>query len=539
MSKTQKNFVAGAAILGIIGVLVKIIGAVFRIPLANMITEDGMAYYQAAYPMYVFLLAIASAGMPVAISKMVSERVALNDYRGANRVFRKAFRALLMIGLAATVLMLLLSNTVANIINIPNSKFAFLAIAPSLFFVAAISAYRGYFQGLQMMAPTAFSQLIEQVGKLGLGLFFAYLWKDQGLYYGAAGAMLGVTLSEVLALIFMIVMYNLRKADIKLQIKKTAAMRSHFKDTGIGKRLFILAMPIIIGACAMPLVQMADTAIVTNSLVSVGFEPEHAKGLFGLLTGFVNPLINMPAVLSLALAMSLVPAISSSLANKDMTGTAKKSGMGFKLAMLVGFPCAAGFFLLAQPIMHLLYSSLSGDSLKTAGTLLTIMAVGVLFLTILQTLTGILQGLGKTYIPVINLFIGVAVKVAVSLIYIRMPEVNIKGAAIGTVACYAIAALLDIFFVIKYARFKFRFIEYIFKPVLAVGVMGLFAYFAIPYFSTLISESMATVLTIAASGIIYILLLFVFGALKKDDMEFIPGGSRIIRFMNKIGLWSR
>lgn len=538
MSKGQKSFVAGAAILGIIGLIVKTIGAVFRIPLANMLTEDGMAYYQAAYPMYVFLLAIASAGMPVAISKMVSERVALNDYKGANDVFRKAFKALLLIGLAATVLMLLLSNVIANFVGIPDSSYSFLAIAPSLFFVAAISAYRGYFQGLQMMSPTAFSQLIEQVGKLGLGLFFANLWKGYGLEYGAAGAMLGVTLSEILALIFMVVTYNLRKSDIKLQIKKSALMRSRTEETGIGRRLFILALPIIIGACAMPLVQMADTAIVTNSLVTMGYLQEQAEGLFGLLTGFVNPLINMPAVLSMALAMSLVPAISSSLAKNDIAGASKKSGMGFKLALLVGLPCAVGFFLLAQPIMHLLFSKLSGSRLETAGELLSIMAIGVLFLTILQTMTGILQGLGKTYIPVINLFIGVAVKVAVSLIFIRMPEVNVKGAAIGTVACYAVAALLDVIFVIKYAKFRFNIVEYVFKPVLAVGVMGLFAYFAMPFFITVMSERLATAATIAGSAVIYIILLFVFGALKQADMEFIPGGSRITRFMNKLGFWS-
>ncbi len=539
MSKSQKSFVAGAAILGIIGIVVKAIGAVFRIPLGNLITEDGMAYYQAAYPTYVFLLAIASAGMPVAISKMVSERVALNDYKGANDVFRKALRSLLFIGVVASVLMVLLSNPIANIVGIPESSYSFIAIAPSLFFVAVISAYRGYFQGLQMMSPTAFSQLIEQAGKLGLGLYFAYLWKDYGLEYGAAGAMLGVTISEIMAFIFMIAVYKIRKTDIKSKISTTATLRSQPIEAGIGNRLFRLALPVIIGACAMPLVQLADTAIVTNSLMDIGYTYDQAKGLFGLLTGFVNPLINMPAVLSMALAMSLVPAISSSLAKNDTLGAAKKSGMGFKLAMLVGLPCAVGFFLLAQPIMHLLFSGLKGDSLETAGTLLAIMAIGVLFLTILQTMTGILQGLGKTRIPVINLFIGVAVKIAVSLIYIRMPDVNIKGAAIGTVACYAIAALLDVIFVLKYSKFRLNITEYIFKPILAAGVMGVFVYFAKPFFSTLVSDRMATVLTIAASGLIYIILIFVFGALKRDDMEFIPGGSRITRFMNKLGFWGK
>ncbi len=535
MNKTHKSFVKGAAVLGLIGLVCKVIGAVYRIPMAALIGEEGMAYYQAAYPLYVFLLAIASAGLPVAISKMVSERVTLNDYSGAHRVFKTAFKSLVVIGLFTAVLMACLSGVVARGVGIPDAKYAFLAIAPGLFFVSVISAYRGYFQGLQRMAPTAFSQLIEQAGKLTLGLFFAGMWKQHGLAYGAAGAMLGVTLSEVIALAFIVILYSRRKDEIKRNMTN-AAVAPKMRE-GIGRQLFILALPIIIGACAMPLVQMADTAIVTNSLLAMGYSQGAAKSLFGLLTGFVNPLINMPAVLSLALAMSLVPAISESRARKDEAGAAKKSGMGFKLALIVGLPCAAGFYLLAQPIMHLLFANLRGESLHTAGVLLQIMAIGVLFLTLVQTMTGILQGLGKTYLPVINLFIGVAVKIAVSLVFIRIPGINVKGAAIGTVACYAVAAVLDIACVVKYARFKFSFWDHILRPVLAAGVMGLFVYLAFGGLQNLISEKLATALVILAAGVLYVILVFLFGALKREDMEFMPGGGRMARLMVKMGIW--
>jgi stage V sporulation protein B len=535
MNKTQKSFVKGAAILGMLGLVCKVIGAVYRIPMAALIGEEGMAYYQAAYPLYVLLLAVASAGLPVAISKMVSERVTLGDYAGAHGVFRTAFRSLIVIGLVTAAVMALLSGTMANLVGIPDAKYAFLSIAPALFFVSVISAYRGYFQGLQRMAPTAFSQLIEQVGKLGLGLFFAGLWKDYGLFYGAAGAMLGVTLSEAIALVFMLILYRRSKSKIKLHMQ--GAERMIAPQQGIGRQLFILALPIIIGACAMPLVQMADTAIVTNSLLDMGYSQKGAESLFGLLTGFVNPLINMPAVLSLALAMSLVPAISASRAQRDEAGAAAKSAMGFKLALLVGLPCAAGFYLLAQPIMHMLFANLQGESLATAGVLLQMMAIGVLFLTLVQTMTGILQGIGKTYLPVINLFIGVTVKIIVSLIFIRIPEINVRGAAIGTVACYAVAAVLDIACVLRHARFRFRFGDLIGKPLLSAGVMGVFVYFAFGALSHLMSERLAAAAVIALSAIIYFLLFFLFGALKKEDMAFIPGGARLTRLMIKFGVW--
>jgi stage V sporulation protein B len=210
--------------------------------------------------------------------------------------------------------------------------------------------------------------------------------------------------------------------------------------------------------------------------------------------------------------------------------------MGFKLALLVGLPSAAGFLLLSQPIIHLLYSSVQGEELVIAGNLLGIMAAGVLFLTIVQTTTGTLQGLGKTYIPVINLFIGVAVKIAASLILIRIPELNIKGAAIGTVACYAIAGILDIICVIKYAHFRLKIVDHIIKPVFAAGVMGVFVYFTYPLLERMMSDRLATVLEIALAGLLYVILVFAF-VLKKDDMAFLPGGKRVARMMEKLRIW--
>lgn len=530
---TQKSFLKGAAVLGIIGLICKAIGAIYRIPVTNMLGTEGMAYYMTPYPVYTFLLVISSAGIPVAISKMVSERVTLGDYKGAHQVFKTALKALAVIGIVTTVAMLLSSNMLANWARRPEASIGFQAIAPALFFVSVLSAYRGYFQGLQIMSPTAFSQLIEQLAKLGLGLYFANLWKAKGLAFGAAGAVLGVTISELLALIFIMIVYYRHKGQIRLQITRSVVTKGL---DGVGKQLFILAFPIVLGALAMPMVQTADMGIVSNSLINMGYSAKQADSLYGTLSGVVNTLVNMPAILSLALAMSLVPAISQSKAKKDEAGVAKKADMGLRLALLVGLPSAVGFYLLSQPIIHLLYASVQGEKLQIAGDLLAIMAAGVLFLTIVQATTGILQGLGKTYVPVINLFIGVAVKIAASLILIRIPELNIKGAAIGTVACYMIAGVLDIIFVIKYANFKLKVLDHIMKPVFAAVVMGIFVYFTYPLLKGIMPEKLATVLDIAMAGVLYLILVFAF-VLKKDDMAFLPGGKRITRVMEKLRIW--
>ena len=544
MNKTQKSFAKGAAILGGLGFISKIIGAVYTIATTNIVGTHGMSYYTTAFPVYTFLLAISSAGLPVAISKMVAERTALDDYSAAYTVFSKAIKAMFGIGIVTTILMIALSRPIATILGRPDASLAITAIAPSLFFVAIISAYRGYFQGMQKMIPTAVSQIIEQTVKVIAGLLLASLWISKGEIYGAAGAVLGITVSEFVAFIYLSILYRVRKVDFKKQI-----VSDHHDDLtkNIGRKLIYLATPIIVGACAMPLVQLADTAIITNtlnsmkSIVLLGQEillnSKIVDSLFSLLTAYVNPIVNMPAVFSLALAVSLVPTISASNAQHDRKGISNKASVGLKLSLLIGLPCAAGLYFLATPIVHLLYAGLKGDNLLIAGNLMAIMSIAVLFLTVLQTMTGILQGLGKTYLPVINLFIGIGVKILISIFFIRMPGVNIQGAAYGTVACYGIAALLDVICVIKYAKARPRILQDLIKPILATACMSLLVYLMMPHVASGEYSRLMTIGVILIAIVVYVFFTFFFGAINKEDMEYLPGGKRITSAMIRLKIW--
>ncbi|MBT7123502.1 MAG: polysaccharide biosynthesis protein, partial [Clostridia bacterium] len=342
---TKKSFVKGAAILAAAGLLVKVLGAVFRIPLTNLITPDGMANYSVAYPIYATLVVISTAGLPSAISRMVSARVIVGDYRGAHKVFTTALKLLFVVGLISTIALFFLADTIATMNKIPTAALGIKLISPSLFFVAVLSAYRGYFQGLQQMVPTASTQIVEQVVKLGAGLLLASLWISRGVEYGAAGALLGVSLSEVGALALIIIMYNRRKKDIKLHRRQTHVPPLQTKYKSLRRELVTIAIPITLGASIMPIIMAIDTFIINNILPLVdysAFNPLPAKTNFGILTGSVNPLVNMPAVLSVALAMSLVPAISEARAKNDLLAVSSRSGMGFKLAILIGLPSALG-----------------------------------------------------------------------------------------------------------------------------------------------------------------------------------------------------
>jgi stage V sporulation protein B len=323
-------------------------------------------------------------------------------------------------------------------------------------------------------------------------------------------------------------------------------------------------MPIIIGACAMPLVQFADVAIITNTLngmksifvfgKEVIISKEVVDSLYGL-TGYVNPIINMPAILSTALGMSLVPSISASNAMNDKLGVSTKSSTALKLSMLVGLPCTFGLYFLSTPIMHLLFERLqdvSSDAniaqlhlLSTGGDLLATMAAAVFFLTLLQTMSGILQGLGKTYIPVINLLIGVAVKIVLSIVLIRIPSINIQGAFLGTLVCYAIAAMLDVIFVLKYTKAPLHIVNNFIRPLFAAGVMGLFVYFMdqSPFMTeltpqgTILFSKPVTIIAIIGAMVIYFIAVLIFGAVNSDDMKYIPGGKKISKLMIKLHLW--
>jgi stage V sporulation protein B len=323
---------------------------------------------------------------------------------------------------------------------------------------------------------------------------------------------------------------------------------NHSKLTkNIGKKLLFLAAPIIVGACAMPLVQLADTAIITNTLnkmqsvillgKEVMLDSRLVDSLFSLLTAYINPIINMPAVFSLALAMSLVPAISASKAQHDINGISDKAAVGIKLSMLIGLPCSAGLYLLSTPIVHLLYAGLKGDNLLIAGNLLSIAAFAVLFLTILQTMTGILQGLGKTYLPVINLFIGIGVKILISMYFTRIPQINIEGPAYGTVLCYAIAALLDLICVVIFAKARLHFLDDIIRPILATAGMGLFVYYIMPHVASGEYHRLMTIGVVFIAMVLYGIFCIVFGAIRREDMKYLPGGKRLTSVMTRLGIW--
>lgn len=553
MSEQKKtSFLNGAFILAIAGILCKIIGALYKIPLRNMIGSQAMGVYTTVYPIYNFLLVFSTAGIPTAISKLVAEKRNEGNYSQAHRVFVSSLKVLLTIGTVTTVAMLVFSPQIASALEIrfEDGSVAWqpvAAISFSLLFVSLLSAYRGYFQGMQNMTPTAINQVTEQTVKLIAGFFFAKIFYDRyGYVMGAAGALLGISISELAAFAVIFITYRKNRSDILARVD-----RDVYKNTdSCIKALLAIAIPITIGSAAKSLVDSIDSLMIKNILYNkLGYNLGYIDTIYGFLKNDCGTLINMPSVLYVALSMAVVPAISSAIkkSKKEVTAITHTA---LKLALIIGLPCSIGFLTLAREILFLLYGYGtetysdgtvfdSASQIGAASTFLSILAFGVLLLAIIQIASAILQGSGKVIYPVINLSIGMAVKIVINLIFVPNPEVNIYAVPIGTIVCYAIAALLDVICVFRLLHIKPDTVNGIIRPVGAALLMALTVILVKLPFESILSKDTSkahiiTVLIIGVGAIVYFAGLILFNVLDENDLELMPGGTKIRSLLKKL-----
>ncbi len=534
---SKKSFVRGAAVLAVAGIICKFIGMFYRIPMTQILGNYGMGVYQHATPIYAILLGLSSSGIPTAIAFLVAEHLTKDDERGAWRVFRISFHLLFWIGVITTVLLVVFRNTIATIYKDPDVVLSLITLAPSLFFVSLISAYRGYFQGRQHMAPTAISQLVEQVVKLGMGMVLATAWQTKGVEYGVAGAFVGVTLSEVVALLYLMLVQARQRHSIIRELAKPMPRRGQESTRSIAIRLAKLAIPATVASVIMPLVTMIDGGIVANRLVNLlGYSAEQATTLNGLMGNKVNVLVNIPAVVTTSLSMSLVPAISAYRAQGNIKGIRRNAIQGVRLAMIISLPVAMGFFVLAEPIMLLLFGASDPVMDQTAANLLKIMSLGTIFLALLHTMTGFLQGLGRVRVPLRNLLMGGIVKVILSFILIGIPQINILGAAISSTACYGVAGLLNVYAVKSATRTRFRLKRVLLRPLLASAGMGLVVWLCHKLLVGSLGNAVATSAAICVGIVAYVFLLLVTGGVNRRDLKAMPGGGKLARVLEKTHL---
>lgn len=500
------KWTSGAGVLLIGSVVAKMLGALYRIPLTNVLGAQGMGMYQLVFPVYALFLVLSTLGIPTALSRIVAEKRAMNEPTG--RYLFCALLTLCTLGTICALLTVCLASPLAKWQGNEDTYLGFVVISPSIVLAGIIAGFRGYFQGEMYMLPTALSNVIEQLVKLGVGIGLSIALIKKGLIYGVVGALLGVTVSELVTLAYMAITYFVRR--------RKSCEKARLVPLGIGeaRAMARIAFPIAIVSVLMPLSNFFDSIIIVNMLKLFGLSEADATASYGIFSGPVNSLINMPVVAIMSLAVAIVPSVSSSRVRRDVDGVLVKSRLSIKLAYLLGVPFAFFFMVFGKNIVCVLYPTLSSKSLSIATNLLMICASNVVTLSAMQIYVSLLQALDKTKYAALSLFCAICIKILLSLVLVRF--IGINGAGIASIVM-SFAALLGVN--ISYFKTLGAHLEKNVALNLVSGVImalsGLCA--------TLIPNNLIALLVGAIiCCVVYAFCIFLFNLITKDDIPYLP-----------------
>lgn len=498
----RQSLIKGTLILGLAGIFTKFLGLFFRWPLIMLIGDEGLGYYQMSYPLYTFFIAIAS-GMPVAISKMVSEKKALGDERGARTVLKKAMLLMIIMGGSFSILMLVFSRQLIQILKWDSkSYYSMIGVAFAPFFISILASLRGFFQGLQNMTPTAVSQIIEQIGRVIIGVGLAYILLPRGIEYSAGGAAFGAAAGGILGGVYLIWVYFKNEGRINLRGIKS--------DTDIMGKLLYIAIPVSLGSTAGTIMSLIDSIFVPQNLLRAGFTYKQSTILYAQLTGKAFVIVNIPLTISMALCYSLVPMIADSYILNRKREVFNKIELAFKMSAVIALPSLFGLFFMSNQILNLL---LPGHA--EGYMIMKYLSLCLPFVIFSQISTAILQGIGRYMQPVINLIIGCIVKIIFTFVFVPMPGINIYGAIIGTVAGYMVSAVLNIIALKKYVNMSLSFYDIIIKPAFASVLMIIGVVFIyIRIYNKTMNNAVSSLVSIFSGVVIYVVLVFAFGIFK-------------------------
>ena len=528
---SNSKFLKGTLILTASSIVVKVIGSLNWIILSRVLGGEGIGLYQMGFPIYLMAITVSSAGVPVAISIITSEKLANKDYRGAKRVFNVSLRVLLLSGLLFSSSLFFGADWLINnhIIRDSRAYYSIIALAPAVFFVTFLSSFRGYLQGWQIMTPTAASEIVEQLTRVVTMIFFASLFLPRGLAYAAGGASMGAGVGAFCGLLVLCWFYVRLKKQFKAEIERQVVAVSQETAWQVIKRLVRLALPVSLSSLMLPVVANLDLLIVPARLETAGFSVSGATEMFGYLTGMAVPLVNLSTILTASLAISLVPAISESRITGDKAGIKTKLETAFSVTSIITIPCMVGLFLLAQKVAAMIYNA------PNAAPAIKTMSTAIFMLGLHQVSTGILQGLGRTVIPVINMAAAAAVKVILSWTLTAIPALGIKGAAWATVADIGVAAVLNLYFIYKYTGFALSFGK-VFKPFLASAIMGAGVVGVLALTPTWGAWNILAAILVAVP--LYAGSLIALGGLAREEAEELPFiGRRLLFFGQKLGIY--
>ncbi len=529
MSKKNNTFILGAFILMLSNLLVKAIGMFFKIPLQGLIGDTGMGYFNMAYNVYSYLYIVSTAGLPVAISVLISSYNARGEGKLTNKIFRIALTVFALIGAVGTVGMILFSRSIAEASGIGNAYLCILMIAPTLFFVCIISAVRGYYQGFGNMAVTGISQLIEAVGKVGIGIALAYCSASRGdpLYITAAYAISGITVGTLFSALFCILFKQFRKPELNLMLNGEESDRS------LLKKLFVIAIPITFSSSVIGLTNFIDAATVATRLQTIGYTEERATELYGNYSTLAVSMFNMPTVLIYPVACAVVPALSAALASSNRRECRSIINSSYKLVCLIALPASIGIGVLSEDILSLLFPA---ESASLAAPMLTLLSCSIFFCGIISLTNGILQSHNRERLPMVSMAIGAVLKIVLSFMLVSITRIGRYGIPISTGICYLTIAIINIIMSVKVSETVPNIMQIFVKPLLCASVCGSTAYFTQEILQRYTDSRVTVLVAIAVAAVVYVICLLLLRAFDESDLMLMPKGEKIIKLFKKLKL---
>ena len=546
----KQTFLQGTAVLAMATVLVKLMGFLFKVPLNNIIGEDGFGYFNTAYDVYNVLLMISTTGLPVAMSRMISQAQTLGNHAQIKRIYRTSLYVFLTIGMVGSLGMLFFCRQLSVMVTTnENSWAAIAALAPCVLLICLVSAYRGFFQGQSNMTPTSVSQIFEAVTRLVVGLGLAWLVmkltgeaavRAQGIVlasgetaqdYGditlaAGGAILGVTLGSLISVVYLHHKFRQSNQILSLGGGTAKSTRSTMKE------LLSIAVPITLGSAGLQIINLFDTMIymrrLTGALQWTEKMADSAKGVYN----FCQTVFALPCSFIPTITIAVIPAITASLTRKDLAEAKATSESSVRTMALIAMPCAAGLFVMAEPVIRLLCSTYTEDRIQLAATMLAILGLTVIFNSLVLLLNAIMQAHGDVVTPVVNMLIGGIIKIIVNYILVGQPNLNIVGAPIGTFICYISITALDLIAMKRHISARPVIFKNIIRPGLASAIMGAATFMVYRVLSNAISSwKLACLLSLAFAVVLYAVLVVFLRCLTYEDCMLLPKGEKIAKIL--------
>jgi len=536
MNKAE-GFMKSVLVLMISQVAIKLLGFVYRVYLTNRegFGDEGNAIYSGGYLIYALLLTISSIGVPNAISKLVSERVAVGDNKGAHRVFKVALMTFGVIGLIGTMILFFGAGYIANVIlQIPESELTLVALSPAIFFVTIASVLRGYFNGRDKISVTAKAQTLEQIFKTVLTVAvveIVVLLYGKNVTIMAAGANLATTLSVLLSFGYMALYYKVYKKTVDIENSLNYKFE---KASQVVKKILFVSVPITLSAIMSTLNKNIDSITVVRGLKKFLSESE-AKLQYGILSGKVDTLITLPLSFNVAFATALVPSISAAIAKKETESASKRISFSLLVTMIIGLPCTFGMMVFAEPIIRLLFPNATNGAI-----LLQISSLTIIFSVLAQTVNGALQGLGRIMIPAVSSLIGLLVKLVLNIILIQIPSIGVNGAAIGSIVNNVLVFAISYYILSKTIKLDIKAVKFVVKPILATFIMCVTSYYLYTILINLaLSTKIATIIALVFAIIIYLISIIILKIFTREELHMIPYGSKICKMLESLGIYKK